>query len=393
MQKVILIRYGELHLKGKNRPYFERKLFDSIKRALRGIDSHCVRASGRYYVENYAESDEDAIIAKLKKISGIYSVSVARAIEKSWDAITQNAVELMREEVSKRGGSCTFKVFSRRSDKTFPMNSSEMAPKLGGVILDAVPGTKVLMRDYDVAVGLEIREQNAYIYSGEILCVGGMPAGSNGKAALLLSGGIDSPVAGYMVQKRGVALECVHFHSFPYTGERAREKVLELAKELAAYCGSLRIHIVHFTDMQLAIHEKCPDSQSTVLIRRAMMEIAEKIAVDTNCDALVTGESIGQVASQTLKSLRCTDDAVTLPVFRPCIGMDKLEIMNIAREIGTYETSILPYEDCCTIFTPKHPVTSPKLEDIRASQLLVENWEQLKADALEKTEALWITAD
>ena len=390
MRKVLLIRYGEIHLKGQNRPFFIRMLAEDIRHALSGTGASLKTAQGRFYVEDYPEAMEEDIIDRLTRVFGIYSVSPAREVEKDWNVICDHAAEMMRAEAEKRGGSCTFKVFARRSDKTFPMNSTQMAPELGGVLLERVPGLTVDVHHPDVPFGLEIRE-HAYLYTGEIPGSGGMPAGSNGKAALLLSGGIDSPVAGHMIMKRGVEIECVHFHSFPYTSERARDKVISLTKLLSRYCGSIKLHIVHFTDVQLAIYEACPDSQTTILIRRAMMRIAERIAAANDCRALVTGEAIGQVASQTLESLCTTDKVVEMPVFRPCIGFDKSEIMERARKIGTYETSILPYEDCCTIFTPKHPVTHPRIKDVEISERKIENYEALLQDAIEKTETLLVT--
>lgn len=390
MRNVLLIRYGEVHLKGQNRSYFMRLLKEDIQHALADMGAVVSSGQGRFYAAGYPKEREDEAVSRLLKIFGLHSVSRAREVEKDYDAICRAAQALMEQELKNRGGSCTFKVFARRSDKTFPLDSMTLAKELGHVLLEALPGLKVDVVSPQVPLSVEIREQ-AYVYSGEALGAGGMPAGSNGKAALLLSGGIDSPVAGYMVMKRGVDLHCVHFHSFPYTSERAKEKVVALAKLLAGYGGSVVLHIVHFTDVQMAIYEKCPDNQTTILLRRAMMAIAERIAQANGCKALVTGEAIGQVASQTMESLVVTDDAVSMPVFRPCIGMDKIEIMDYARRIGTYETSILPYEDCCTIFTPRHPVTKPKLADVKKSEARLENYEELLKDAIERTETLTVT--
>jgi thiamine biosynthesis protein ThiI len=389
MRRVLLVRYGEIHLKGNNRPYFERMLFQAMKDAVRGFEgARVVKAEGRYYIEDYDPAREAEVMEAMTRVFGVYSVSAAREMEKDWETIVQNAIEMMREEVERRG-KCTFKVLPRRADKTYPMDSMEMGRELGGRILEAVEGVSVDVHHFEVPVGLEIRER-AYLYIGETLGAGGMPVGCGGKAALLLSGGIDSPVAGHMIMKRGVAIECVHFHSFPYTSERAKDKVLELARLLSRYCGSIKVYVVHFTDVQLAIYEQCPASQTTIIMRIGMMKIAEKIAEKSGCRALITGESLGQVASQTLESLCCTDAAVSMPVFRPCIGFDKVEIMDRARAIGTYETSILPYEDCCTIFTPKHPVTRPKAEDIYNSIEKMEGWEALLEQAVEKTEAITV---
>ncbi len=390
VRNVLLIRYGEVHLKGQNRSFFMRLLKEDIQHALADMGATVSSGQGRFYASGYPKEREDEAVSRLSKIFGLHSVSRAREVEKDWEAICDAAKALMEQELKNRGKSCTFKVFARRSDKTFPLDSMALAKELGHVLLEALPGLKVDVVSPQVPLSVEIREQ-AYVYSGEVLGAGGMPAGSNGKAALLLSGGIDSPVAGYMVMKRGVDLHCVHFHSFPYTSERAKEKVVALAKLLAGYGGSVVLHVVHFTDVQTAIYEKCPDNQTTILLRRAMMAIAERIAQANGCKALVTGEAIGQVASQTMESLVVTDDAVSMPVFRPCIGMDKIEIMDYARRIGTYETSILPYEDCCTIFTPRHPVTKPKLADIKKSEARLENYEELLNGAIERTETFTVT--
>lgn len=390
MRNVLLIRYGEVHLKGQNRSYFMRLLKEDIEQALSDMGAVISSGQGRFYAASYPAEREDEAVSRISKIFGLHSVSRAREVEKNFDAIARAAKELMEQELFKRGGSCTFKVFARRSDKTFPMDSMTIARELGHVLLESLPGLKVDVNAPEVPLSVEVRE-HAYVYTGEEMGAGGMPAGSNGKAALLLSGGIDSPVAGYMVMKRGVDLHCVHFHSFPYTSERAKDKVIALAKQLAGYGGSVVMHVVHFTDVQMELYEKCPDNQTTILMRRAMMTIAERIAKANGCQALVTGEAIGQVASQTMESLVVTDDAVNMPVFRPCIGMDKIEIMEYAKRIGTYETSILPYEDCCTIFTPRHPVTKPKLDDIKKSESKLERYEELLQDAINKTETFTIT--
>lgn len=389
MEQSILLRYGEIHLKGQNRPFFERKLLNNIKSALRAFDLSVIKTQGRFFVENYQAKDEKAIIEALKKVFGLHSISPARMCEKDWATISAMACEVMKEAVEANGGEASFKVVARRSDKTFPMNSNQMAPELGGIILEKVPGTRVDVKTPEIELGLEIREK-AYCYAQIIKGADGMPVGCNGKVSLLLSGGIDSPVAGYMMMKRGLELDCVHFHSFPYTSERAREKVIDLAKILARYSGSIRMFILPITDFQMAVYEKCPPAQMTVLLRRGMMQAAERIALENGSQALVTGEAVGQVASQTLESLRCTNDAVDLPVFRPCIGFDKMEIVSYARKIDTYETSILPYEDCCTIFTPKHPVTKPKLEQIRKGQAMLPEWDELLEKAHQEKEILRI---
>lgn len=388
-KSVLLIRYGELHLKGKNRPYFERLLIHAIRQALSGLNATLERGQGRYFVKDYDPSVEATAVERLRRVFGIYSISVARECEKDWPTICDVATQLMQTEVAQRGA-CSFKVVARRSDKHFHLNSMQMAPELGGVLLERIPELRVDVHTPDIPLGLEIRE-SAYLYAGEVLGQGGMPAGSNGRAALLLSGGIDSPVAGHMMMKRGLAIDCVYFHSPPYTSERAKDKVVDLARTLSHYVGEIRLHVVPFTEMPLAIYDAVPPSQTTVLLRRAMMQIAERIADANACRALITGESLGQVASQTLESLCCTDDAVAMPVFRPLIGFDKSEIIERARIIGTFETSILPYEDCCTIFTPKNPVTRPKIADIRNSQSAVSNWDTLMDQAIQATELLHVT--
>lgn len=390
MANVLLIRYGEIHLKGQNRSFFLRLLKEDIAGALQDLGAQVELGQGRYYATGIADEDIPAAVDRLTRIFGIWSISVAKAVEKDWSVICQTAVDLMESELAKRGGSATFKVFSRRADKNFPMTSSEICPELGHVLLERFPGLSVDVKNPEISISLEVRE-HAYLYTNEIMGPGGMPAGSSGRAALLLSGGIDSPVAGYMLMKRGVEVECIHFHSFPYTSERARDKVVSLAALLSRYCGSVKLHIVHFTDVQLAIYDQCPDDETTILIRRAMMHIAQRIARANGAKALITGEAVGQVASQTLDSLVVTDNAVEMPVFRPCIGMDKFEIMDIARKIGTYDTSILPYEDCCTIFTPRHPVTHPKLERILKSESKIADYERLLQEAIDKTETIVVT--
>lgn len=386
MEKVILIRYGEIHLKGQNRPYFERKLLDNIKKALIDVpDVKVIRSQGRFYVEDY--TDENAVIQALTRVFGIVSISPAYKIEKDFEVLvkySKRIIEgllpgLQKEEL-------TFKVESRRADKRFPMNSMEISRELGARLLKAFPQLKVDVHKPEVLLNVEMREF-CYLYHQSIPCAGGMPAGTNGKAALLLSGGIDSPVAGWMIAKRGVELIAVHYHSFPYTSDRSKEKVIDLARILTRYTGSMRLHIVPFTKIQQELYENCPDEQLTILMRRFMMKIAEEVAKREGAAALITGESIGQVASQTLEGLVVTNDAVSMPVFRPLIGFDKIDIMNLAQSIGSYETSILPYEDCCTVFTPRHPVIHPKLERILRSETLV-NGDELIKEALDNIELI-----
>ena len=383
MERLILVKYGEIHLKGNNRPYFEKRLVANIQQAL--PECKVERAQGRLYVRGFA--DEEAAVARLTKIFGIHGLSIAYEVEKDWDVICACARELMTE-AAKTGQ--TFKAMASRADKTFPLRSPEIAARLGEYLLQNLPGLRVDVKNPQVRITVEVREQ-AYVYTDatSIPGPGGMPVGTGGKAMLLLSGGIDSPVAGWMMAKRGVQLEAIHFHSFPYTSEHARQKVIDLAKIMSAYCGRFRLHIVPFTEIQEQIHQQCPPDQLTVIMRRLMMTIAERTARRNHALALITGESLGQVASQTIHSLAVTDNAVSMPVFRPLIGFDKLDIIRIAEKIDTYETSILPYEDCCTVFTPRHPVTHPDLDSIRRGESAVD-WEPLIRRAMENTEVLRI---
>lgn len=352
MRDVLLVRYGEVFLKGANRPHFLKVLNDNVKKAVKPIGGRVWMSDSRIYVSDFNDLQE--CISRVTKVFGIYSVSPAVEMEKDLEAISEKAIEMMRE---KEG---SFKVFGRRSDKSFPLNSMEIGMEVGGRVLQSNPKLWVDVHKPQHRLNIEIRD-NAYLCVEEIMAVGGLPMGTGGKAALLLSGGIDSPVAGYQLMKRGVRCCAIHFQSPPYTGELARDKVMQLAKKLADYAGGMRVYLVPFTKCQLEIHEKCPDGLGTLITRRFMMRIAEKIARDYGAQALITGESLGQVASQTMEALGCTDAVVNMPVFRPLIGMDKTEIMAIAQKIDTFETSILPYEDCCTVFTPRHPVTRPKL--------------------------------
>ena len=380
MRDVLLVRFGEVHLKGQNRPYFLRKLVSNVRRAVEDIGGHVWLADSRIYVSQ--AQDMAQCIERVCKVFGVHSVSPAVEMDKDYEAIAAQCVEMMR------GKTGSFKVNARRSDKRFPMDSMVLQRELGGRILEAMPHLKVDVHKPDHVMSVEIRDF-AYLYVDEVMGVGGMPMGTGGRAALLLSGGIDSPVAGWSIMKRGVQVQGIHFHSFPYTSERAKQKVLDLAAIMGEYAGNMLVHVVPFTEIQLAIHEKCPDELGTVLMRRYMMRIAQRLAQKNHCQALITGESIGQVASQTMEALVCTDQVVDMPVFRPLIGMDKLEIMDIARKIGTYETSIQPFEDCCTVFIPRHPCTKPKIEDlIQAEQAL--DSEALIQKAVEETQSVWV---
>lgn len=371
MNTILLVRYGEIHLKGLNRPFFERSLVDALKRAIYPQRAKVIHESGRIYVRGIPQELCEEYAHKLADVFGVHSVSIAYEVEKDFDIITQAAVTLM-EDVLADGKARTFKVQSKRADKRFPMQSLEIDATLGGRLLERFDLLKVDVHKPELIVGVEVRREFAYVYAGAIMGPGGMPVGCNGKAMLLISGGIDSPVAGYMIAKRGVALSAIHFYSYPYTSERARDKVVDLARLVSKYAGPMDVYLVPFTEIQLAIYEQCPQAETTVLMRRLMMEIAEQVAKNCGAQALITGESLGQVASQTIESLTVTNDAVDMPVFRPLIGFDKEEIVERAKKIGTFETSILPYEDCCTVFVPQHPVTKPTVERLRASEQLVD---------------------
>jgi len=383
---MVLVRYGEIILKGYNRPVFEDALIRNIRRAIRDEgEVNISKAQATIYIEPMeSDAQADSIVEKLKKVFGIVSIVVAYRTEKSIDAAFEEIKTSFDKELSTAK---TFKVEAKRADKKFPLKSPEICAEVGGRILSQYHNLKVDVKEPDIIVHVEMREGFGYVHLGREKGAGGMPTGTNGKAMLLLSGGIDSPVAGYMIGKRGVGLEAIHFFSYPYTSERAKDKVMKLAEIVGGYMGGLKVHIVPFTDIQLAIRDKCPEEHLTLVMRRFMMQISQKIAEKRGCQALVTGESIGQVASQTMSALAVTDDAVTMPVFRPLIGMDKEEIVEISRKIDTFETSILPYEDCCTVFTPRHPSTKPKLAKVVASQNLLE-WERMIDEAVAGTEII-----
>lgn len=386
MEHLLLIRYGEIYLKGLNRPYFENLLLKRVREAVADMEGvSVIKLDGRFYAQGYAQEDEKALIEKVKNVFGLHSLCPAVKTDKDFDTVCAVCTELLRAWPA----GTTFKVEARRSDKKYIYDSMQIVREAGAYLLEHTEGYTVDVHRPQAVIHIEIRDAAAYCYSQVVPCAGGMPVGCSGKSMLLLSGGIDSPVAGYMIAKRGVVLEAVHYYSFPYTGEKARQKVIDLAKLLSRYTGPIRLHIVPFTDIQMQIYEKCPQTLLTLIMRRYMMRIAERLAQKNNCQALVTGESIGQVASQTMDSLVVTDGAVSLPVFRPVIGMDKVEIMDYARRIGTYETSILPYEDCCTVFVAKHPSTKPRLQDIEKNEAILDA-ETLIAEALERTETLLI---
>ena len=385
MENVLLVRYGEIHLKGLNRPFFERKLVEGIKHALSDLGATVRMEQGRIFVLGIKDKDRDEAVDRLTRVFGIHSISPAVAVEKEWGAIADSAKGLMQRTLDE-SEQATFKVMARRADKRFSMNSEEINRELGHVLLESFPGLSVDVHSPKIKMCVEIREK-AYLYCEEIPGANGMPTGTAGRAALLISGGIDSPVAGYMMARRGLELTAVHFYSYPYTSERARDKVVDLAKIVSRYSGPIKLHLVPFTEIQLAIYEKCPPKETTVLMRRLMMKIAQLWAEKDGARALITGEALGQVASQTLESLCVTDDAVTMPVFRPLIGFDKNDIVAIAKKIDTFNTSILPYEDCCTVFVPQHPVTKPEVQKMRESEALVDFSEMIQR-AIENTETV-----
>ncbi|NLK69002.1 MAG: tRNA 4-thiouridine(8) synthase ThiI [Clostridiaceae bacterium] len=389
MKTIILVRYEEIFLKGLNKPMFESRLMKNIRKVLYGLGAVTVsRSQSRIYVEpNDDNYPIDEAITRLTKVFGIASVSPVKKLETHKDTIYEEAIK-MTKEILTRHRYETFKVETKRADKTFPLKSMELSSQLGAVLLKAIPQLKVDVHEPDFIVRVEIRE-NTYIYTEKIPSVRGLPVGSNGKATLLISGGIDSPVAGWMVAKRGVKLEGVHFYSYPYTSEKAKEKVIRLTKILSQYNLGMKLHIIPFTEIQLAINQYCPQEYLTIIMRRFMMKIAERIALENGSLGLITGEAIGQVASQTLESLLVTDNAVTLPVYRPCIGMDKSEVVEISRKIEAYETSILPYEDCCTVFVAKHPVTKPDLQKTIDYESVL-NIEELIQNAIDNDEVMLI---
>ena len=384
-----LIKYAEIGTKGKNRYLFEDALMKQIRHALKTVDGSfaVTKEIGRIYVKADGDYDYEDVIEALKTVFGIaWICPMFQTGEKEFESVKKELLEYVRQVYPSRD--LTFKVDSRRADKNYPVNSEQMNRDLGEAVLKAYPEMKVDVHQPQVMLHVEVRNV-VNIYSQMIPGPGGMPVGTNGKAMLLLSGGIDSPVAGYMIAKRGVKIEAVYFHAPPYTSERAKQKVVDLAKLVARYAGPIRLHVVNFTDIQLYIYEQCPHEELTIIMRRYMMRIAQAIAEESECLGLITGESIGQVASQTVQSLAATNDVCTMPVFRPVIGFDKQEIVDISEKINTYETSIQPYEDCCTIFVAKHPVTKPNIRTIRYSEeKLKENIDQMTKTAIETREVM-----
>lgn len=371
MREIILIKNGELALKGLNRSTFEDMLIKNMKRRLGGHRPFTFQKSQSTIIVEPADEDADLEEAAetLSRVFGIANLSRAAVAPKEMDAILEISKTYLADQLL----DCkTFKVEAKRSDKTFPLKSPEICRETGAVLLSAFPHLKVDVHHPDMVVSIEVRDRHAFVHGNSIKGAGGMPVGTGGRAAVLISGGIDSPVAAWMMAKRGIELTAVHFASPPYTSQLAEDKVMELLGKVSRYSGWITTFVVPFTEIQEQIREKCPEELFTLVMRRYMMKISERIAREQNCMALITGESVGQVASQTMAALACTDDAVHMPVFRPCIGMDKEEIITISRKIDTFETSIQPYEDCCTVFTPKHPKTKPKIEDVVAAEELLD---------------------
>ncbi len=391
MYQSFLIKYAEIAIKGKNRHLFEDALVSQMVHALEPVEGEfrVRKEQGRIYVETQGDYDYDEAVEALQHVFGIVGICPVVIVEdEGFDALAKEVVSYIDKVYPDKNMS--FKVDARRARKNYPMDSMEINAELGGRILDAYPQMKVDVHNPDIKIHVEIRNQ-INIYSQEIAGPGGMPVGTNGKAMLLLSGGIDSPVAGYMIAKRGVKIDATYFHAPPYTSERAKQKVVDLAKLVSKYAGPIDLHIVNFTDIQLYIYEKCPHDELTIIMRRYMMKIAEHFAKERKCLGLITGESIGQVASQTMQSLAATNEVCTLPVYRPLIGMDKQEIVTISEKIDTYETSIQPFEDCCTIFVAKHPVTKPNINVIKHSETkLEEKIDELMKTAIETTEVMHI---
>lgn len=383
MEKCIIVRYCEIHLKGKNRGYFEKLLQTNIQNALSGISHKLKVMHSRYLIENYNEDEYNLIVEKLKKVAGVHTISPAMVVDSDYGAIKEVAFELCKD----RSG--TFKVETNRADKTFPLDSMSVSRNLGGDIIENFPNLKVDVKNPSFVVNVDIREDGkTFVYNEIIRCLSGMPVGSAGRGLLLISGGIDSPVAGYLTCKRGMKVDCLHFHSFPYTGEAAKQKVIDLTKRIGDFNGGINLYIVSFTHIQEAIHKNCPEEFMITLMRRFMMRIAERLAKRLGDQAIITGESLGQVASQTIESITSSNSVVeNLPVLRPLIMFDKLDIIEISKKIDTYDISVLPYEDCCTVFLPKFPAIKPNLEKVIQAESRL-NVEELIAEALDNIERI-----
>lgn len=379
MYNILIAKYGEIGVKGKNRYIFENKLIRNIRNMLKSMGEFKVyKEYGRIYID-VDDTNYEAVIDEVRKVFGVVGICPAIKRDKDYDLLKETALYMLKEKVAQ--GAKTFKITSKRGDKSFRLTSQEMSIDIGGYVLSHLnnPDVKVDVRNPELTITCEYREEHILVYTDAVAGYGGLPLGTNGKSITLLSGGIDSPVATWLVAKRGVDIEAVHFHSYPFTNERSQEKVRDLARILSKYCGPIKLHMVNILDIQKAIAEKCNEEETTILSRRFMMRIAEEIGRSRYCDALITGESIGQVASQTMQGIVCTNAAVSLPIFRPLIAMDKVEIIKLAEEIGTYDTSIIPETDCCALFSPKKPVTKPRLERIEKSESKLDVEDLIKA--------------
>jgi len=397
-EKIYIVRCGEVALKGQNKPYFEKMLVNRIRRVLSDLPNVTVaRVEGLIFVRTSLDIEEADILKRVGRVFGVESISPAKEViienmtaEEAIDEIGKLSASVMMDIINTKGIK-TFKVEGKRADKMFPIESPQIAKRIGAYILKGCKVLSVDVHNPDASLFVNVRRNFAYIYEQKIMAFGGLPLGTNGKGLVLLSGGIDSPVATFMMAHRGMFVEAIHFHSYPYTSERAFEKVKDLAKILTTYCGKIRMHSINLLPIQEQIVKNCPEDETTILVRRFMMRIAEQIAKQTECMMLITGESLGQVASQTAEALVVTDNAVSLPVMRPLIAMDKVDIMDIAKEIGTFDVSIQPYEDCCTVFLPKHPVTKPRLEKILESESKL-NVDELVANAVASEEIVVISS-
>jgi tRNA uracil 4-sulfurtransferase len=386
-QNIFIVRCGEVALKGMNKPYFEKMLVNRIRKLLKKFDNvEAYRQEGLIFVRADKKHDPEMIIGEISKVFGVASISPALECESELNSIGTAAVALMMDLIEKKGIR-TFKVDAKRADKNFPVKSPEIARIIGAKVLVGCKVLKVDVHNPDCVLFVDLRKDKSYVFEQKISGFGGLPLGTNGKGMVLLSGGIDSPVAAWMMAKRGMLIEAVHFHSYPYTSERAQEKVEDLARIIAQYCGRFKMNVINLLPIQEQIVENCPEEETTILVRRFMMRIAEKIAQKSDCTMLITGENLGQVASQTAEALVVTDATVKMPVMRPLIALDKVDIISKAKEIGTFETSIMPYEDCCTVFLPKHPATKPKLEKILESESKLDV-EALVEAAVAKTEVI-----
>ncbi len=384
MEKVIVLRIGEIFLKGKNKSYFDNMLINNLRKSLTGLDYKFRKSQNRYYLEEFKEEDLDTIVDRVTKVFGLHSLSIATKVQTSEEEIAKYILDYAPNPGQ------SFRITCTRADKTFPYKSFEFAAKMGGVILSNVKNVTVDLHEPQKVISIDIREQGyTYIFADKIMCAQGMPVGTSGKGMLLLSGGFDSPVAGWRMARRGMKISAIHFHSYPHTSLQAKEKVIDLAKVMTQYCGEIELFIVPFTKIQEEIHKKCKEDFMITIMRRIMIMIAERIAKNNGCGALITGESLAQVASQTVESITSTNQAVELmPVFRPLIGMDKMEIIETAEHIGTAKLSELPYPDCCTVFLPDFPVIKPKLQVAIDEQSKIVNLEELIQDAIENTEEM-----